>query len=98
MFYLQLLVVKVTSKEKGKLETEEKIYFLFREVSLDEGQKFAEEHKALFIEVSSKTGNNIAQIFQQVVSSLLGTVGPTQIQVPTSTEGREQPSSKNNLF
>jgi len=63
-----------------------------REVSLQEGQKFAEEHKALFIEVSSKTGNNISQLFQQVVSSLLGTVGPTQIQVPATTEAREQPS------
>jgi len=33
-------------------------------------------------------------MFQQVVTNLLGGVTPAQIQVPASTEGREQPSSK----
>jgi len=62
-----------------------------REVTLQEAQKFAEDNKALFTEVSAKNGNNISQMFQQVVNSLLGGTGaPAQIQVPQSTEAREQ--------
>lgn len=66
----------------------------FREVTLQEAQKFAEDHKALFTEVSAKNGNNIAQMFQQVVNQLLGVQGgaQTQIQVPISTEAKEQSS------
>jgi len=63
-----------------------------REIPLQEGQKFAEDHKALFCEVSAKTGNNISAMFQQVVTQLLGGVTPAQIHVPASTEGREQAS------
>jgi Ras-related protein Rab-6A len=59
-----------------------------REVTVEEATKFAQEHKALFTEVSAKTGNNIPQMFQQVVNQLLGGLGNTQIQVPATVEER----------
>jgi Ras-related protein Rab-6A len=59
-----------------------------REVTTEEAKKFADEHKALFTEVSAKTGNNIPQMFQQVVNQLLGGLGNTQIQVPSTNEER----------
>lgn len=68
-----------------------------REVTLQEGQAFAEEHKALFTEVSAKNGSNINQTFQQVVNQLLGVTGNSQIQVPALTEGREQQQSRFHL-
>jgi len=68
-----------------------------REVTLQEGQAFAEEHKALFTEVSAKNGSNINQTFQQVVNQLLGVTGNSQIQVPAITEGRELQQSRFHL-
>jgi len=59
-----------------------------REVTTEEAKKFADEHKALFTEVSAKTGNNVPQMFQQVVNQLLGGIGNTQIQVPQANEER----------
>ena len=36
-----------------------------RQVSLEEGKKFADENKLLFYETSSLNGNNIEEIFVQ---------------------------------
>jgi len=41
-----------------------------RQVSTEEGQKLAEEQKLLFFEVSAKTGENIEQLFQNLVEAL----------------------------
>jgi Ras-related protein Rab-6A len=68
-----------------------------REVSTEEAKKFADEHKALFSEVSAKTGSNISNMFQQVVNQLLGGLGASQIQIPVTTEGRGGPEPKFHL-
>jgi hypothetical protein len=41
-------------------------------VSREEGHKFGEEIKGIFAEVSAKTGENITEFFQVLVSNLLG--------------------------
>lgn len=64
-----------------------------REVTYEEGQKFAENNNASFCEVSAKTGNNIAQSFQNVVNRLMGAIVTAPIQIPASTEGRESSNS-----
>ena len=43
-----------------------------REISTDEGMRFAKENKASFIEVSAKSGENIAVMFQDIATALIG--------------------------
>lgn len=41
-----------------------------REVSAEEGEQFAKEHRALFMEASAKTGANVAECFETIVTEL----------------------------
>jgi len=46
-----------------------------RQVSTDDGQKLAAELKVEFIETSSKTGENINELFMNIASNLPGLEG-----------------------
>jgi len=46
-----------------------------RQVSKKEGEDFANEHGAMHLEVSSKTGENIGQLERKIVEALLGKYG-----------------------
>lgn len=41
-----------------------------RQVSAEEGEQFAKEHRALFMEASAKTGANVAECFEKIVMAL----------------------------
>ena len=41
-----------------------------REVSTEEGQKYAKENGMLFFETSAKTGNNVEELFQESINEI----------------------------
>ena len=62
MCYKDLLVCLIGNK----IDLEDK-----RQVSYEDGKKFAEENDMLFFETSAKEGNNIQEIFSESVSILV---------------------------
>ena len=61
--YLEENVTLTLAGNKWDLEKE-------REVGYEEGQKFAEEHKMIFYEVSAKKGINISKMYKELAYEL----------------------------
>lgn len=64
-----------------------------RQVSVEEGEKKAKEHKTIFVETSAKAGQNVKSLFRKIALALPGmeTVGDAQ-QAPL-TEVKINPSA-----
>ena len=45
-----------------------------REVTYEEGETFAKNHKMMFLEVSAKTGNNVNEIFEESVKKIANNI------------------------
>jgi Ras family len=68
-----------------------------REVSTQDGAKYAEQMKAIFFEVSAKTGENIDKLFNGLVYQLVGgTVIPTP--QPNTSEYTDTTPSNNEIL
>ena len=65
----------------NKLDLTEK-----RQVTTDEGIKFAKNHNSTFAEVSAKTGENIGKVFDQIIGALLK-LEPEQVAIPPQPAG-----------
>ena len=48
-----------------------------REVTMEEGKKFAAENKASFFEISAKTGNGVEVMFNEIATTILQTESPS---------------------
>ena len=48
------------------------LYFNFRQVSTEEGERKAKELNVMFIETSAKAGYNVKQLFRRVAAALPG--------------------------
>ena len=78
MCYKDLLVCLIGNK----IDLEDK-----RQVSYEDGKKFAEENDMLFFETSAKEGNNIQEIFSESVSILVDKIEKKEIKLETSNTG-----------
>ena len=78
MCYKDLLVCLIGNK----IDLEDK-----RQVSYEDGKKFAEENDMLFFETSAKEGNNIQEIFSESVSILVEKKKKKEIKLETSNTG-----------
>ena len=78
MCYKDLLVCLIGNK----IDLEDK-----RQVSYEDGKKFAEENDMLFFETSAKEGNNIQEIFSESVSILVDKIEKKEIKLETSNAG-----------
>ena len=72
MCYKDLLVCLIGNK----IDLEDK-----RQISYEEGKKFAEENNMLFFETSAKEGNNIQEIFSESVSLLVDKIEKGEIKL-----------------
>ena len=66
----------------NKTDLEEK-----REVSYEEGEKFAEENNLLFFETSAKDGNNIQEIFLESTTTLVDKIENGEIKLELNGNG-----------
>lgn len=62
-----------------------------RKIQPEEGMKIAKENNASFIEVSAKSGENIALMFQNIANSLVGKDQPTADEVPAQDNAPQTP-------
>ena len=60
----------------NKIDLEDK-----RQISYEDGKKFAEENGMLFFETSAKEGNNIQEIFSESASYLLDKIEKGEIKL-----------------
>jgi hypothetical protein len=75
------------------------IFNNIRAETTDEAKQLAEELKGLYYEVSSKTGENINELFQGLVNHLLGTsVSTNQILSPTPSGSSGKPGPESNTL
>ena len=58
-----------------------------RAVSVEEGQKFANDNQLLFFETSAKNGTNIEEIFTESASILIDKIESGQIKLDSSDNG-----------
>ena len=66
----------------NKCDLEEK-----RAISLEEGQKFADENNLLFFETSAKDGTNIQEVFVESVTVIVNKIESGQIKLDSATNG-----------
>lgn len=43
-----------------------------REVTTEEGMKFAQENKSTYVETSAKTGENVEAMFKDIAAAIIG--------------------------
>ena len=69
-----------------------------RQVTVEEGEKFAREHGLLFIEASAKTATNVEEAFIQTAKKIYEKIQKGQLDVTNETYGIKlgptQPANK----
>ncbi len=78
MCYKDILICLLGNKS----DLEEK-----RAISLEEGQKFADENNLLFFETSAKDGTNIQEVFVESVTVIVNKIESGQIKLDSATNG-----------
>ena len=78
MCYKNILICLIGNK----IDLEDK-----RQISYEDGKKFAEENGMLFFETSAKEGNNIQEIFCESACYLLDKIEKGEIKLETANNG-----------
>ena len=60
----------------NKIDSETRLRLIYiiksREVTTEEGMKFAHENKSTYVETSAKTGENISAMFKDIAEAIIG--------------------------
>lgn len=73
--WLNELDIYGTKPNMAKMVVGNKIDMPNREISRDDGFRFAKKHRTLFIETSAKTSEGVKDAFEEVVRKILDTEG-----------------------
>lgn len=96
--WLNELDIYGTRPAMAKMLVGNKIDLEKREVSRDEGLRFARKHRMLFIETSAKTSEGVREAFEEVVRKILETEGLWDPRysagggLDLNSEGKDNPS------
>lgn len=83
--WLNELEIYGTKPNMAKMVVGNKIDISNREISRDDGFRFAKKHRTLFIETSAKTNEGVKDAFEEVVRKILETDGLWERRYPNDS-------------